>query len=53
MSIQEHSTALRIELKQWEKHFTTSHNGRKPGRDDIKGDAQIGTHIFQENDCAA
>ncbi|KAL9093520.1 MAG: hypothetical protein Q9165_003915 [Trypethelium subeluteriae] len=44
MSIQERSNALRHELKQWEKWFATLHDGRKPGRDDIKGNADIGTY---------
>jgi hypothetical protein len=32
---------LRSELKQWEKQFTDTHDGRKPGREDIKQDAVI------------
>ncbi|KAF2233057.1 hypothetical protein EV356DRAFT_577936 [Viridothelium virens] len=41
MSVQERSTALRHELKRWEKQFATLHDGRKPGRGDIKGNADI------------
>ncbi|KAL2358440.1 DNA replication regulator SLD2 [Cryomyces antarcticus] len=37
----ERSTALRLELKQWEKDFTASNEGRKAGRADIKNNAEI------------
>lgn len=36
-----HSTALRTTLKEWEKSFALSHDGRKPGKDDIKACPEI------------
>ncbi|KAI9702645.1 MAG: regulatory particle non-ATPase [Bogoriella megaspora] len=35
------SIQLRNELKEWEKQFTSCHNGRKPNREDIKQDPSI------------
>lgn len=35
-------TALRRELKKWEKSFAATHEGRKPGREDIKQCPEIG-----------
>lgn len=37
------SQELRADLKQWENDWAKTHNGSKPGRDDIKRDADIGT----------
>lgn len=36
------SKDLRLELKTWESDFAKSHNGSKPGRDDIKANPKIG-----------
>ena len=33
---------LRLELKTWEANFAASHDGRKPSREDIKQDVDIG-----------
>lgn len=33
--------ALRLDLKLWERKFSDTNGGRKPGRDDIKADAVI------------
>ena len=41
---------LRAELKAWEKNFAIAHEGRKPGRNDIKAEPSIGasrTHSLQ------
>lgn len=36
------SQKLRAELKSWETWWAKSHDGKKPGRDDIKRNADIG-----------
>lgn len=36
------SNQLRLELKEWEKAFTTANEGRKAGRNDIKKHPEIG-----------
>ena len=36
------SLQLRADLKQWEGDWATAHAGRKPGRDDIKQNPDIG-----------
>lgn len=33
---------LRQELKDWERAFANSHDGRKPTREEVKKDAKIG-----------
>jgi len=33
---------LRAELKEWERSFATTHDGRKAGREDIKQHPEIG-----------
>lgn len=35
--------AMRVQLKDWEKKFATD-NGKKPGRDDIKQNSEIGVY---------
>jgi hypothetical protein len=42
-TLTEKSTALRVELKIWEKNFASSNNGVKASRDDIKKNPDIGT----------
>lgn len=37
------SQALRLELKQWENDWVKTHEGKKPGRADIKANEDIGT----------
>ena len=34
---------LRLELKKWETKWAKNHNGKKPSRDDIKQNPDIGT----------
>jgi hypothetical protein len=41
-SLAHQSTALRQELKEWEKSFAEANGGRKAGRNDIKQDVVIG-----------
>ncbi|KAL5449418.1 hypothetical protein PMIN07_009122 [Paraphaeosphaeria minitans] len=42
--------ALRLDLKLWERKFSDTNGGRKPGRDDIKADAVISQkYIHYEN----
>ncbi|KAL5374427.1 hypothetical protein DPSP01_011956 [Paraphaeosphaeria sporulosa] len=42
--------ALRLDLKLWERRFSDTNGGRKPGRDDIKADAVISQkYIDYEN----
>jgi hypothetical protein len=36
------STELRADLKKWETEWAQSHDGKKPGRDDIKRNVDIG-----------
>lgn len=36
------STALRAELKEWERAFAAANGGKKAGRDDIKQNPEIG-----------
>lgn len=38
--------ALRLELKEWEREFAESNDGRKPGREDIKKNPTIGKHLL-------
>ena len=45
-TILERLQALRVELKEWERAFTTNHEGQKAGHDDIKKDAVIGEIDF-------
>ena len=41
MSLSARSAHLRLELKEWEKRFSTLHDGRKPSTDDIKADNEV------------
>jgi hypothetical protein len=36
---------LRAELKAWEKSFAQTHDGKKPGRADIKAEPSIGRRL--------
>lgn len=36
------SNRLRVELKVWEKDFSTANNGNKASREDIKNNPEIG-----------
>ncbi|PGH01417.1 hypothetical protein GX51_05224 [Blastomyces parvus] len=38
---QQSASALRAELKEWERSFAAANGGRKPGRDDIKNNTAI------------
>ncbi|KAF3010831.1 regulatory particle non-ATPase [Curvularia kusanoi] len=52
MSITEYEqrcTALRNDLKAWEKQFAAQHNGKKAGREDIKADAIISQKYKEYN----
>ena len=40
--IASHATALRAELKEWERAFAAANEGRKAGRADIKSNPEIG-----------
>lgn len=40
----ENATAVRQELKIWEKEFAAANGGRKAGRDDIKQNPHIGKY---------
>ena len=42
VAYEEESLQLRAELKAWEGEWGTAHDGRKPGRDDIKQNSHIG-----------
>jgi hypothetical protein len=49
-----HLHTLRLELKQWEKDFVDSHDGRKPGREDIKKNPEIGTvTVVRDQGCCS
>jgi hypothetical protein len=39
--IEQRCNVLRQDLKVWEKKFAAENDGRKAGRDDIKGNAEI------------
>jgi DNA replication regulator SLD2 len=39
---EEQIQALRLELKTWEKQFSVQHGGKRPSREDIKNNAEIG-----------
>lgn len=41
------SNSLRLELKQWEKEFTSANNGQKASRDDIKKNPEIGESVVK------
>lgn len=38
---------VRAALKQWEGDWAKTHNGKKPGREDIKNNLDIGETILQ------
>lgn len=40
--ISQQSIALRQELKAWENQFAAANNGKKPSREDIKKNPEIG-----------
>jgi hypothetical protein len=42
------SQQLRIDLKTWETDWATTHEGRKPGRGDIKANEEIGKLFDQQ-----
>lgn len=44
-------SVLRSELKHWEHAFSASHGGRKPGKDDIKQNPEIGAHRPSNQAC--
>ena len=48
----EKSKDLRAELKRWENEWAQTHDGKKPGRQDIKDNAEIGrltpSGLFEE-----
>lgn len=39
---EERMQTLRVELKTWEKQFSVQHGGKRPSRDDIKNNVEIG-----------
>jgi len=41
-ALEKESQDLRLELKEWETTWAKNHNGRKPGRDNIKQHPEIG-----------
>ncbi|WPH00178.1 Hypothetical protein R9X50_00300100 [Acrodontium crateriforme] len=45
----EQALTLRKELKTWEKEFANANGGRKPSRDDIKQDPNIGAKYSEYN----
>lgn len=47
--LNERCTALRQELKLWEKQFAADHDGRKAGREDIKANAAISQKYKEYN----
>ena len=49
--LEERSIQLRSELKQWERDFAASHDGRKAGREDIKQHPDIGHYILSTSSC--
>ena len=49
LSLTSQSTDLRATLKEWEKSFAASHQGHKPGKDDIKADADAAKRYKEYN----
>ena len=43
---------VRTDLKQWEADWAKTHDGKKPGRDDIKNNPVIGTSYKLNNHSA-
>jgi DNA replication regulator SLD2 len=39
---EERIQALRLELKTWEKQFSAQNGGKRPSREDIKNNVEIG-----------
>lgn len=39
---EERIQALRVELKTWEKQFSVQNGGKRPSREDIKNNVEIG-----------
>lgn len=39
---EERMQTLRAELKTWEKQYSVQHGGKRPSRDDIKNNVEIG-----------
>ena len=48
--LEQHSLSLRKELKAWEKQFSKENAGKKPAREDIKADADIGERVRRRMD---
>src|ERR1700761_4926757 len=48
-SLSSRSAHLRIALKDWEKSFAASHEGKKPEKDDIKADTDIAKKYKEYN----
>jgi hypothetical protein len=49
LSLQARSTSLRADLKNFEHTYSNNHDGRKPGKDDIKADAEIARKYKEYN----
>lgn len=43
---EERIKALKSELKEWEREFAEVNDGKKPSREDIKRNPDIGTKAF-------
>jgi DNA replication regulator SLD2 len=43
------SQQLRIDLKTWETEWAKTHEGKKPGRGDIKANEDIGKSFEKQN----
>lgn len=48
-SLQRKADSLRTALKEYERTFAAAHDGRKPGKDDIKSDHAIATKYKEYN----
>lgn len=45
--LEERCTRLREKLKEWETSFAAAHEGRKPLREDVKREPNIGKLYYQ------
>lgn len=46
--LEEHSKLLRTELKVWEKQFGRANGGKRPARQDIKANPDIGRLLIEQ-----
>jgi DNA replication regulator SLD2 len=46
------ASRIRADLKKWESEWAATHEGAKPGRDDIKRNAEMGMTQTPSDQCS-